>query len=81
MFNELVTTLGRDEKVVILIDEYDKPILGNIDNPVVGEILQVLKAFYSVVKTCDAQIRFALLTGVSKFSRVSVFSDLNNLVD
>jgi hypothetical protein len=58
---ELVTTLGRDEKVVILIDEYDKPILGNIENPAVGEILQVLKAFYSVVKTCDAQIRFALL--------------------
>ena len=81
MFNELVTTLGRDEKVVILIDEYDKPILGNIENPAVGEILRVLKAFYSVVKTCDAQIRFALLTGVSKFSRVSVFSDLNNLVD
>ncbi|TVS14093.1 MAG: AAA family ATPase, partial [Planctomycetaceae bacterium] len=80
-FRELVTTLGRDEKVVILIDEYDKPILGNIENPAVGEILQVLKAFYSVVKTCDAQIRFALLTGVSKFSRVSVFSDLNNLVD
>jgi hypothetical protein len=80
-FRELVMTLGRDEKVVILIDEYDKPILGNIENPAVGEILQVLKAFYSVVKTCDAQIRFALLTGVSKFSRVSVFSDLNNLVD
>ncbi|MBM4088799.1 MAG: AAA family ATPase, partial [Planctomycetes bacterium] len=44
-FRELVTTLGRDEKVVILIDEYDKPILGNIENPAVGEILQVLKAF------------------------------------
>ncbi|MCL4202403.1 MAG: AAA family ATPase [Pirellulaceae bacterium] len=81
MFNELVTTLGRNRKVVILIDEYDKPILDNIENPAVGEILQLLKAFYSVVKTCDAQIRFALLTGVSKFSRVSLFSDLNNLVD
>jgi hypothetical protein len=81
IFESLVMTLGRDEKVVILIDEYDKPILGNIENPAVGEILQVLKAFYSVVKTCDAQIRFAMLTGVSKFSRVSVFSDLNNLVD
>lgn len=81
LLESLVTALGRDEKVVILIDEYDKPILGNIENPAVGEILRVLKAFYSVVKTCDAQIRFALLTGVSKFSRVSVFSDLNNLVD
>jgi hypothetical protein len=81
MFESLVMTLGRDQKVVVLIDEYDKPILGNIENPAVGEILQVLKAFYSVVKTCDEHIRFALLTGVSKFSRVSVFSDLNNLVD
>jgi len=79
MFESLVMTLGRHEEVVVLIDEYDKPILGNLENPAVGEILEVLKAFYSVVKTCDAQIRFALLTGVSKFSRVSVFSDLNNL--
>ncbi|MBF0547410.1 MAG: ATP-binding protein [Candidatus Riflebacteria bacterium] len=68
-------------KVVILIDEYDKPILGNIDNPAIGEILKVLKGFYSVVKTADASIRFAFLTGVSKFSKVSVFSDLNNLTD
>ena len=81
MFNELVTALGRTEKVVILIDEYDKPILGNLENPAVGEILRVLKAFYSVIKTCDSQVRFALLTGVSKFSLVSVFSDLNHLVD
>ena len=68
-------------KVVILIDEYDKPILGNIDNPRVGHILKALKAFYSVVKTADEHIRFAFLTGVSKFSKVSVFSDLNNLTD
>ncbi|MDZ7618827.1 MAG: ATP-binding protein [Patescibacteria group bacterium] len=81
MFNELVTALARKERVVILVDEYDKPILGNVENPAVGEILGVLKSFYSVVKTCDEQVRFALLTGVSKFSRVSVFSDLNNLVD
>jgi hypothetical protein len=72
---------GRSGKVVILIDEYDKPILGNIDNPHAGEILKVLKAFYSVVKTADEHIRFAFLTGVSKFSKVSVFSDLNNLTD
>lgn len=68
-------------KVVILIDEYDKPILGNIDNPQVDEILKILKAFYSVVKTAGEYIRFAFLTGVSKFSKVSVFSDLNNLTD
>ena len=78
LIHQLAATNG---KVVILIDEYDKPILGNIDNPQVGEILKVLKAFYSVVKTADEHIRFAFLTGVSKFSKVSVFSDLNNLTD
>ncbi|MBF0407655.1 MAG: ATP-binding protein [Candidatus Riflebacteria bacterium] len=81
-FLSLISQISESQgKVVILIDEYDKPILGNIDNPQVGEILKVLKAFYSVVKTADASIRFAFLTGVSKFSKVSVFSDLNNLTD
>ena len=68
-------------KVVILVDEYDKPILSNITNEKVSEILRVLKGFYGVIKKCDAQIRFAFITGVSKFTRVSLFSDLNNLKD
>ena len=68
-------------KIVILVDEYDKPLLGALGTPKVTEIKNVLKAFYSVVKTMEGLQRFALLTGVSKFSKVSVFSDLNNLTD
>ena len=74
------TTTGR--QVVILIDEYDKPLLQALGNEVLAaEYRSTLKAFYGVVKSCDPYIRFALLTGVSKFSKVSVFSDLNNLLD
>ncbi len=79
---ELIEKLSAKNKVVVLIDEYDKPILGNIKNPVECEkIRDVLKAFYSVIKTSDPYLRFVLLTGVSKFSKVSIFSDLNNLKD
>ena len=68
--------------VVILIDEYDKPILQTIGMPQLQEDYRSqLKAFYSVLKTQDQYIRFALLTGVTKFGKVSVFSDLNNLTD
>jgi len=63
------------------VDEYDKPILSNIDNPEVPSILAVLKGFYSVIKTYEEQVRFAFITGVSKFAHVSLFSDLNNLTD
>ena len=69
-------------QVVILVDEYDKPMLQAIGN----EELQTsyrntLKAFYGALKSCDRYIRFAFLTGVTKFGKVSVFSDLNNLID
>ena len=81
-FLELIQTIGAKEKVVILIDEYDKPILNNIDNvPELSKMLEVLKGFYSIIKGTEAFQRFVMLTGVSKFSRVSVFSDLNNLDD
>ena len=71
-----------NERVVILVDEYDKPLLQAIGN----EQLQTsyrntLKAFYGALKSCDRYIRFAFLTGVTKFGKVSVFSDLNNLYD
>ena len=70
------------ERVVILVDEYDKPLLQTVDNPELQEEYRnALKAFYSVLKTQDRYIRFALLTGVTKFGKVSVFSDLNNLND
>ena len=68
--------------VVVLIDEYDKPILQAIGNePLQDEFRNTLKAFYGVIKSADADLKFALLTGVTKFGKVSVFSDLNNLND
>lgn len=68
--------------VVVLIDEYDKPLLQAIGNESLqDDYRNTLKAFYGVLKSCDRYLRFALLTGVTKFSKVSVFSDLNNLED
>ena len=70
------------QRVVILVDEYDKPLLQAIGNePLQNAYRSKLKAFYSVLKTLDGMIRFAFLTGVTKFGKVSVFSDLNNLTD
>ena len=69
-------------RVVILVDEYDKPLLQAIGNDELQkEYRDTLKAFYGALKSCDKYIRFAFLTGVTKFGKVSVFSDLNNLVD
>ena len=69
-------------RVVILVDEYDKPILSAIGNTALqNEMRTMLKAFYGVLKSQDGNIRFSLLTGVTKFSKVSIFSDLNNLND
>jgi hypothetical protein len=67
------------DKMVLLVDEYDKPLLGHIGKDDVNEIRDALKEFYSVIKTCEGYQRFAFITGVSKFSKVSIFSDLNNL--
>ena len=81
-FKELISLLTNDgKKVVLLVDEYDKPLLGHLEKPTAPEIQRVLKEFYSVIKTTEPQQRFVLLTGVSKFSKVSIFSDLNNLTD
>jgi hypothetical protein len=67
---------------VVLVDEYDKPILDNITDPgTAREMRDGLRNLYSVIKDSDAHIRFAFLTGVSKFSKVSLFSGLNNLKD
>jgi len=74
--------LKYNQKVVILIDEYDKPILDNIeDTPVATLMREELKNFYSVIKGADEYIQFVFITGVSKFSKVSLFSGLNNLND
>lgn len=70
------------QKVVILVDEYDKPLLEAIGNePLQNDYRKMLKSVYGVAKTMDAYIQFAFFTGVTKFSKVSVFSDLNNLKD
>ena len=71
------------KQVVILVDEYDKPLLQTMGaNEALNEQYRnTLKVFYSVIKTCDQYIRFAFLTGVTKFSKISIFSDLNNLRD
>ncbi len=70
------------ERVVVLVDEYDKPILDNLTDPETARRMRDgLRNLYSVIKDSDAHIRFAFLTGVSKFSKVSLFSGLNNLTD
>lgn len=71
-----------NQKIVILVDEYDKPLLETMDNPELQESYRrILKGFYGMLKSMDQYIRFAMLTGVTKFGKVSVFSDLNNLND
>lgn len=70
------------QRVVILVDEYDKPVLQAIENDELQEKYRlILKGFYGALKSMDGCIQFALLTGVTKFGKVSVFSDLNNLYD
>ncbi len=83
-FGKLLEKMSQKQKVVILIDEYDKPIIHHMEADAIEtatKIRDVLKDFYAVMKGSDAHLRFVFLTGVSKFSKVSVFSDLNNLRD
>ena len=83
-FAELIWEVWKKtgKPIVILVDEYDKPILDHIEDPAkAGEMRDGLKNFYSVIKESDRYIRFCFITGVSKFSRLSIFSDLNNLED
>ncbi|BCO09720.1 ATPase AAA [Desulfolithobacter dissulfuricans] len=82
--DELILRLHESlgERVVVLVDEYDKPILDNLESPELAtELRDGLRNLYSVLKARDAQLRFVFLTGVSKFSKVSLFSGLNNLED
>lgn len=83
-FGELIRLAAEKcgERTVVLVDEYDKPILDNITRPEIArEMREGLRNLYSVIKGQDAHIRFAMLSGVSKFSKVSLFSGLNNLRD
>lgn len=86
MFRELIERVSEERgKVVVLIDEYDKPIIDYLgkekDNEIAIENREILKGFYGILKDADPYLRLVFITGVSKFSRVSIFSDLNNLYD
>jgi hypothetical protein len=83
-FKELIEVLSAFRgKVVVLIDEYDKPIIDYLgdDTAKAIENRDVMKIFYSILKDADPHLKLVFITGVSKFSRVSIFSDLNNLND
>lgn len=78
----LIEQLGQNQKVVILIDEYDKPITDNLTNlPEARRIRDLLRDFYTVIKASDRHLRFVFITGISKFSRIGLFSTMNNLED
>jgi hypothetical protein len=79
---DLVEALAKKNKVAILIDEYDKPIIDHIANiPLAEKNRAILKSFYDVIKGLDEHLRAIFVTGVSKFSKTSIFSGINNLND
>jgi len=81
-FKELIFELSKINRVVILVDEYDKPIIDFVNKKETAETNRdILKTFYGTIKGADDYLQFAFITGVSKFSKVSIFSDLNNLRD
>jgi hypothetical protein len=77
----LIQKAGKATPVVILIDEYDTPILENLNQPRLPAIKQILRSFYKIIKANEEFIRFTFITGISKFTHVGVFSALNNLED
>ena len=84
LFSNLIEGLNRKygQGVVVLIDEYDKPILDHLHNiELAEENRRIVRSFYGILKSMDAHLRFVLITGVSKFSKTSIFSELNNLTD
>lgn len=82
LFKELISKAAQKGKVAILIDEYDKPLIDYLDDiPRAEENRAILKNLYSILKDADKHIRLLILTGVSRFAKVSIFSDLNNLED
>ncbi len=82
-FSELLSKLHQkyQRRVVLLVDEYDKPILNTLNSPQLGEVKAELGYFYDMIKSSDKHLRFVFVTGVSKFAKVSVFSGMNTLTD
>jgi len=83
-FSKLIseTASKYGQRVVVLVDEYDKPMLDNLNEPLVAaEIRDALKGFYGVLKEQDTNLQFVFMTGVTKFSKVSLFSGVNQLSD
>ena len=73
--------LKTGRNVVVLIDEYDKPILDNLFSDAMPAVKKVMQSFYAAVKSLDPHLHFVFITGVSKFAKVSVFSGMDNLTD
>ena len=80
-FDALIQQAGKSTPVVILIDEYDNPILENLHHPKLTEIKNLLRSFYKMIKANEAFIRFTFISGISKFTHVGIFSGLNHLDD
>jgi hypothetical protein len=84
IFKTLIEALSKkySQRVVVLIDEYDKPILDHLDNIKIAEANRaVIKGFYGILKSMDPFLRLTFITGVSKFTKTSLFSEMNNLFD
>jgi hypothetical protein len=83
MFSELVVKLQQkhQQKVVLLVDEYDKPILSHLNKPTLPAVKDSISGFYAAIKSLDEYLGFVFITGVSKFAKVSVFSGMNSLDD
>jgi hypothetical protein len=81
-FHDLVARLAKTKNVVLLVDEYDRQLLRHVNNPdLMKEIQAIMSSFYSAVKAMGGKISFLFLTGVTKFSKTSIFSGMNNLID
>lgn len=81
-FETLIHELAKNNRVALLIDEYDNPLLNHVHNiPRMREIQEVLRNFYATIKAAGGQIEFFFMTGITKFSKTSIFSGMNNLID